>query len=108
MKENKAHRAAAERKRQQDKIDSLEAALHAMQVAESERRAEVRKLEQLYVKTREERDAAHHVIVESGVRPGIDYECQCEQCLQVAKGMAAVGYLPSTSDFWWSKSNGQG
>lgn len=49
----------------------------------------------------DERNAACHVIVESGVVPGISYPCRCEECRAVAKQMASAGYLDRVTDKWW-------
>ena len=56
-------------------------------------------------KRRREREelgyASAHVLIESGVIPGITTNCRCEQCRLVAKSMAEAGYLDDMCDRWW-------
>ena len=42
-----------------------------------------------------------HVLIESGVVPGISNNCRCEDCKYTAAKMAEAGYLESVSDRWW-------
>lgn len=55
-------------------------------------------------KLRERAESAEHVIVESGVVPGIGEmeNCRCDDCREVAKGLAEAGYLDTVSDKWWT------
>lgn len=48
--------------------------------------------------------ASAHVIIRAGVIPGISYECRCDECRSVAKGMDSVGYLNEVQDRWWVDS----
>lgn len=41
---------------------------------------------------RRERDAAHHVIIESGIVPVKDTHCECDECKSVLEGMQKAGY----------------
>jgi hypothetical protein len=50
---------------------------------------------------RRERDAAHHVIIEAGIKPGIDFPCRCDECATVARGMERAGYLQHDETKWW-------
>jgi len=50
---------------------------------------------------RSERDAAHHVIIEAGIKPGIDFPCRCDECATVARGMERAGYLQHDETKWW-------
>ena len=52
-----------------------------------------------------EGSAAAHVIIESGVNPGVDYPCRCDECRLVAQKMDEAGYLEGVKDRWWDKSD---
>lgn len=41
---------------------------------------------------RQERDAAHHVIIEAGIVPVDDTNCDCDECKSVLEGMQKAGY----------------
>jgi 5,10-methylenetetrahydrofolate reductase len=41
---------------------------------------------------RRERDAAHHVIIQAGIVPVKDTQCDCDQCRSVLEGMQRAGY----------------
>lgn len=100
MKETKAQKERAELKRLNDQV--LRMAKQVETVC-----AERTEFQDLYHKMLAERDALNHVIIEAGIWPGLDYPCRCDQCRQVAAGMAAAGYVPGVSkDFWWSNGNG--
>jgi len=55
-----------------------------------------------------ERDRAHrysHAILESGVRPGLEHTCRCEDCRKTAIEMDDAGWLDGVaqSDRWWRR-----
>lgn len=51
-------------------------------------------------------DRAAHLIVETGVVPGIDSTCRCDGCKKTAIAMDDAGYLEDVKDRWWSDVDG--
>ena len=45
--------------------------------------------------------AAAHLIVESGIVPGVTTSCRCSECKMIAKKMDEAGYLSRVKDRWW-------
>lgn len=47
-------------------------------------------------------EKAVHVIIETGVVPGIDSTCRCDACKDTAIAMDDSGFLEGVKDRWWS------
>lgn len=48
--------------------------------------------------------ASEHVILESGIVPGIDYLCRCDQCRKIVIAMCKAGYLDDVKEQWWKNN----
>lgn len=77
-------------------------------VAEIERlRAENQRLRDEADKYRKSSFANGHVVLESGVTPGIDIHCRCEDCRSVARALDSAGWLEDIPHDrrWWEQES---
>lgn len=68
-------------------------------------RAESQRLRDEADKYRKSSFANGHVVLESGVTPGIDIHCRCEDCRSVARALDSAGWLEDIphDKRWWEQ-----
>jgi hypothetical protein len=63
--------------------------------------ARATKRDQDFIEKCLEGNASAHVVIESGVIPGVSYPCRCDECRVTAMKMDAAGFLDDVKDAWW-------
>lgn len=69
---------------------------------------QLERLRGLLAKARAQACALGHVVLETGITPGVDRPCRCGECRDAAVSLAEAGYLDKVKDRWWEAAKAGG